>query len=270
LIFQWLRHEELDHSEKLLLLLADLTYASERQIRVLTGWNHNQFNRTLAKARKKGSNRAAKMKWIRNERICYQDDRSCYSLGQLGLSYVAQRYQYPLTKENRFAHSAHSLGINDILIRLFEKMTNPKELEWYGTKEAVQVLYRMCRLQDESIQEKGLIRPDAFLIFQGERFWLEYDNETEGSKQLEEKMMEYHARLTPLSRSWKDRNGRIRKPIDQSPVIWVTNTVHRKSYLKSIWKQLIKFRLDGQQVPKMLFFVASEETDFFVKELSKR
>lgn len=225
-------------------------------------WNHHKFHNTIRSLRLKIDKKEQNL-WVKNIKTRYPNDYSCYSLGNAGLKYVSRNFGYPMMKETTQTQSAHSLGLTDVCIRLIDAVCKEK-MEWYGTKEAAQILYRMRKAQDINLTEKNIIRPDAYLVMGQKNYWIEYDNCTEGTKRIEEKLMDYVTHLYALSSFWKDPTGKRHSPINRSPVIWITTQFQRKRYLESIWNQMIQLRLYEIWIPEMLFFVQSDETAYLL------
>jgi hypothetical protein len=116
-------------------------------------------------------------------------------------------------------------------------------------------------MQEPFIERRGLIQPDAFLRTGTHSYWIEYDAATEGVATIEEKMERYHTCLEPLQRRWVDSQGKWRRSLNKSPVVWVAKSNARRAYLQQIWEEW-RMRQNGQQKGKieMRFFTAGEET----------
>lgn len=273
MIFKWLEHQEIKHDEKakLLLLLYDLGGASERQICHLTGWSHSKFHYVLTQIKRKSPTKEERKLWVKSERTNYTLDKSIYMLEKSGMKHVANILQLPGTsiREDSEAQSEHTLGITDILLRFLE-VNNNNSIQWYGTKEATDLLYRMVRTINPDIQKRKLPRPDAYALFLYFSCWIEYDRSTESPLQIEEKYIDYVENLNLIGNTWTDSTGKQRKPLNSSPVVWVTVNEGRRRLLEQTWKQLVRLRYSGGEVPKMYFFTTGEETPFFIQHNSKK
>ena len=272
MIFRWVNHEELTYDVKILLVLAEMLYASERQLCLIMGWNRSKLHNTFTKIKKRAKTKKERKEWIKNIRTDYPLDKSCYALGREGVNFINSAFQCDIRYKNieyREAQTAHELGLNDICIRLIEKQLSGANLniEWYNTKEAKQILYRMCSIQKPDIDEKEMIKPDAYLMINQHGFWIEYDNTTEGTRVIEEKLLDYVRYLKPLANPWIDQYGKRQKPLHKAPVIWVTPDIKRRDYLERIWKQLVYLRFRDEYVPNMFFFLAGEDTQFFLDKI---
>lgn len=261
MIFRWLDHPSFTRDEQLIAILYDLGMASKRQLLAVTGWNPLVLRNRLRSIRKRGQTLEEKDLWLKAYPIAGtlhndRDSRVAYSLGRLGLEYAQDMaLQTRRVREAPQAQVAHYLGINDILARLLEQGVSRDRITWQSSAEATDVLLqRWENRRKEKLDRRDLIRPDARLVLDGERrFWLEYDNNTESSRQLERKFHAYVKTFTPIE--------------EANPVIWVAIDRSRKDYLKANWSAFVRLFYKNKQIPEMRFFIPGEDTHFFLSIL---
>ena len=82
------------------------------------------------------------------------------------------------------------------------------------------------------------------------RFWIEFDNDTEGPRQIERKFHDYVRTLMPV--------------VETSPVLWVTTNEQRRNYLERNWEAFSRQFYRNKPIPKMEFFVEGEETSYLM------
>ncbi|GGA58114.1 hypothetical protein GCM10007416_34150 [Kroppenstedtia guangzhouensis] len=288
MIFKWLFHDELNKGEKLIMILYELGMASMRQLSVITGWKESTIRGVISRVKDRANQderrvwnleedpveqlkdratrKAKREQWIRNEETRYPLDPTAYALGREGMkqAYRIMNQPIPSIREEDYSQSAHTLGLNEILTRLIQAGTDRQKIVWLSTRGAAFALYRLVRLQDPEVDPRELIRPDARLILEGLRFWIEYDNDTEGAEQLEQKFREYIDTLKPLNQIWVDPQGNKQKPLDQSPVVWVCKNEKRTRELQMIWNNVTRLWFQGKWTPEMHFFTAGTEMDFLL------
>lgn len=195
-----------------------------------------------------------KNEWIKIDTLA-ESGKSVYRLGIQGLNYVyefMQRSQRP--QELGEGQLSHHVGLLDIFIRLIQRY-GKDGFQWFSTWESTDFLFRNLELlyrdqwkrdpQRARNERREVIRPDARLFSKSKAFWIENDNGSEWTRQLEDKMKEYVATLARIE--------------NQDPIVWVTVNEFRKKKLEQIWEYV---RQDYKNPPKMYFFKAGEETDF--------
>ncbi|SHF23266.1 Replication-relaxation [Seinonella peptonophila] len=247
MIFQWLDHEKLRPLDQLLLSLYDHGAFSARQFCALSGWRVAKMRMIIYRLRKKQKEES----WIKTEMTSYGEDSSYYRLGEHGLKYASQLRGEPAVltrlRSTQMQH-LHLLGLNDILIRLVQKEQS-HQMVWLQTREASDYLYRLCCKQMKRARTQ-LIQPDAFMVYKGGRYWIEYDRSTEGPRVIEKKMRQYIKIFHVLRGIGAD-----------STVAWITTTNQRKKYLQQIWESINR---DLKMDISMHFFQEGEEISFFV------
>ncbi|GAB6936006.1 hypothetical protein JCM14720_19270 [Calditerricola yamamurae] len=256
MIFNWLDHPSFHRDEQLIAILYDLGMASKRQLQVITGWHPLTLKDRLRQIRKRGRTKEEKDLWLKAYPIPGQSRDVAYSLGRLGLEYAQEMaLQLHRVREAPQAQVAHYIGINDILVRLLEQGVSRDRIVWLSSTEATDVLLRQWdRKQKQKLDRRDLIRPDARLILDNKhRYWIEYDNNTEGPRQLERKFHAYVKTLMPIK--------------DTSPVVWVAFTENRRDYLKANWEAFVNLFYKDEFVPQMYFFIPGEDTQFFLSNL---
>lgn len=261
MIFQWLLDEEMRPQDQLLLSLYDHGAFSPRQFCLLADWPLGRLRSVIYRIRRGSSD---KNEWIQTGTTQFQRDRSYYCLGIEGLRYCGRKVRERIHRrqvKDPTARNTHLLGLNEILVRLIGAGLDRERTIWLATRQAADYLYRMRRMQEPSIERRGLIQPDAFLRTDTHSYWIEYDAATEGVAAIEEKMERYHACLEPLQRRWVDDQGKWRRSLNKSPVIWVAKSGARRAYLQQIWEEW-RMKQSGQQKGKieMRFFAAGNET----------
>jgi hypothetical protein len=252
-----LQHADYLAEDRLLLALYKLGMANRRHLSYLLGWTENTVGWRVHKIRSaRGKTPEEKDEWIVSYSPSHRDKKHLYYLGSKGMDYCVRVLNQPKKKPVSQGQWAHYEGLLDIYMRLIDR--NGKEgLKWLTTHEATDYLFRMYKLENaeewrknpklEKETRKRLIRPDALLAVNGNTFWIEFDNSTETSSQLEEKMEQYIKVLTDLE--------------DPSPVVWVVKDYWRKTDLQFIWGYTSK---GYPTVPKMEFFVQGEEVNFLL------
>lgn len=269
MIFQRIFNEELNPQQVLLLSLLDHVVLSPRQFCILANWKISKLRVVVHRIRQ-GASKEDQEKWVRCDPTRFQRDRFYYSLGSEGLRYCGRllNKRFPITSkvDESIAQNAHYLGLNEILVRMVEAGMDRQKIIWLATNAASDYLYRIYKMREPQVDQKELIRPDARLVYGNKAWWIEYDNATEGPMELETKLINYVEILGSLHQSWVDPNGKERRPLDSSSVIWVAKSAQRKKYIESIWKGLMSVYFAGQWVPEMHFFAPTEDTKFFMEQ----
>lgn len=253
MIFRWVDHENYLRSEQLMAIVFDLGMASFQQLQIITGWSPIMIKKSLHQIRKRGGKSSEdKEQWIKKYPLAVRrsSDSFVYTLGKLGINYVHEMMEEKQRiREAPRSQAKHYYGINQILVRLIKSGSSRANITWLSTVEATDVLYRLWQRKNLEVKRRDLIRPDARLLLEdGKKYWIEFDNNTEGPRQLERKFHNYVQTLQPIG--------------ETSPVIWVTPTKDRCNYLEGIWGQVRKNFYQTQAVPVMYFFTVGEETGF--------
>jgi len=248
MIFRWIDHPSFRREEQLMAILYEMGIANKRQLMAVTGWTLPNVEWVIHKIRSRGATKEEKNEWLRSFPITTTREMA-YALGKKGIRYVQDMMEERQhVREAPEAQIMHFLGINDILVRLLEKV--PKEdLVWLSSAEATDLLLRTWERRGEERDKRHLIRPDARLGIRDRRYWIEYDNDTEGARKLERKFHGY----VHLN--------------DSTPVIWVAPSEERRDYLQKLWQNIVRLFYSDHPVPEMHFFVAGEETAFLTEEI---
>lgn len=251
MIFRWLNHSQLREDDQLIAMLYDLGIASKRQLLILTGWTPRALRWRMEQIRSRGRTPEEKDQWLRSFPVAKREEVIAYSLGKLGMRYAQEmRFEYNRGREAPQSQVAHYIGTHDVLIRLLEKGIQRDQVQWLSSVEATELLLRMWEWNKKEINRRELIRPDARLIFSEKRYWVEYDNNTEGPRQLERKFHDYVKTLIPIN--------------ENSPILWVTFDEQRKDYLARNWGAFCRQFYQDKPVPTMEFFVEHEDTQYLL------
>ncbi|MGP3788201.1 replication-relaxation family protein [Paenibacillus sp. 1A_MP2] len=97
-----------------------------------------------------------------------------------------------------------------------------------------------------------MIRPDGQIIIDDKSFFIEFDNNTEGARQLENKFARYIELYETLGFDF--------------PILWVANTEKRINYIHRNWRASIEnFYVHKQNLPKCHFAVAGKEFEKIIQ-----
>lgn len=250
MIFKWIDHPSYHKDEQMMAILYDSSMATKRHLMVLTGWPLLSIQSCFQKIRARGHTKEEKNEWLRSYRIPNRREMA-YALGKKGIRYVQDMMdERQHVREAPEAQITHFMGINDILIRIIESGVSKDDILWLSSAEATDLILRKWERRGKEMDKRHLIRPDARLGIRDRRYWIEYDNDTEGARKLERKFHGY----VQLS--------------DPDPVIWVAPNKKRRDYLQNLWRNTVRaFYSDSDYpIPKMHFFVAGEETPFLTQE----
>lgn len=234
----------------MLAILYEMRMADKRQLQVVTGWSPRTVRWTIEKIRSKGATPEEKDEWVRSisMRKSTSPREVAYALGKMGIRYVLDMMEEQQhVREAPEAQVKHFLGINDILIRVMEKVPR-EDLVWLSSAEATDLILRTWERRKGEWDKRYFIRPDARLGIRDRRYWIEYDNDTEGARKLERKFHGY----VHLN--------------DPTPVIWVAPNEKRCDYLRNLWRNTVRAFYSHQSVPEMHFFVVGKETPFLTEE----
>jgi chromosome segregation ATPase len=285
MIFHYTDHPHLRAEERLLMVLDELGMADRNHIGAVLQWTDNSVRTIIHRLRSKGisaedrdrleqlkkeiqekwgqkkeapatirqeyqtlnrSIQETRDEWIRIIRPTREAKRNLYTLGVKGIQYCRQIIleQQGTIKEKQDSHWGHYVGLNDILLRLIQSVGR-EHLQWYGSYEATSYLFRSLDYLEEKYDRKKVIRPDALAVIDGNRAWIEFDNDTERTPQIEKKLREYVETLTLIQ--------------DPNPVVWVAPSHERATKLQEIWEYI---REEFDVIPKMYFFEAGKEIDW--------
>lgn len=125
--------------------------------------------------------------WLKSYRVPGKaTDTSVYILGIKAIRYVADMmHEKPKTKEAPRGQIRHFLGLNEILVRLIERDRDAVK-SWLSTVEATDFLVHQYEKKGLELKRNNF-RPDGWVKIGKNSFWIEFDNETEGPRKLENK-----------------------------------------------------------------------------------
>ena len=236
MILEWSKREFTKH-EQLLGTIFDAGMITRADLMLLTGWNSRTLSRQMKRVRSKSEDMVRKYMTPRRT--------AAYALGEDGVRYMHQMLGIQSRIVTMESQMNHTLGLNAILMRYLRSHGREK-VQWFSTREATDELHWLRSregMSDEQIR-KTQIRPDALLYCSKEKFWLEFDNSTEGSRQLFNKYRLYVTNLEHLPESLRT-------------VVWVTKSEVRRRWMQQWWERLAVTSI------RMLFFVEGEETAFW-------
>lgn len=251
MLFQWIDHPRLTRIDQLLSVIYDLGMASKEQIAQITGWNRNNLNDIIYRARKLNPGFLN----VNHTPVIKGSTVGVYTLGRAGIVHVHELRELPTdrVREAPAGQIMHYIGINDILCRALEE-ANRDDVQWYSAYEVGDLFTMMYSDLKIDFDGRRMIRPDGRLRMNDTDLLIEFDNDTEGPKALESK---YH-RYVDLYNKLKLRY----------PIIWVTINERRRSYLERNWEALKKVTYnDFPELPNMYFFLEGQETEYIKRLL---
>lgn len=309
-LLERIHHPDLKADQRLLVAIDELGISTRQHLSTVLGWTENSVQTYIHRWRQKGPDqedvkRLNELKktihqaWgrksdvplhIRKEyheiydriqmsrnqwiEIYYPPKHaklSCYKLGPRALEYLQGFSSNGKIGVRSNLQWGHYLGLNDILIRLIKADPNGN-LEWYGTQEATEYLFRQMEFvfREEWANDpkkarndrRQIIRPDAYVSIDDRYYWVEFDNGSEGTRKIEEKMTEYIVTLNRID--------------NDDPVVWIARDEKRRDELRDIWEyKKLDFTLDERddqdeeisKIPNMHFFKAGDEVEFFIPSL---
>ncbi len=274
MIFHWVNHQQLKNYEKLICILYDCGMATVEQLMIVTGWGESLVRKNLMiiSNMEDGKN---KDKWLlktASKRTIIGQPSQAYYLGPRGMKYALLiNGNQTSSRVSSPAQLHHYLRTLNIVIRLIEAGVSRDLITWNSPHECIAMVYslwerRVRNLDFETL--KKLSRPDARLAIGDQAYWIEFDNDTEGSRMLEKKFQRYVNTIAP----YKFEHRIIHETPLKKPVLWVTISEKRRKFLENIWGAVCKsiYRdYDEDQLPTMYFFVEAEETSYFENRTMK-
>lgn len=264
MLLDWIDNNSLDRCSQVLNTIYDLRMATKRQLIAATGLKEENLNKTLSAIRKMPSEekddwiKAIKIRSIVPEKTSFM--YTIYSLGNKGIAYVQQqRLQEVRIREAPVAQMFHFVGINAILQRAIENFGR-ESVTWNSESDLADIIY--LQLKYEELNEpnrRSIIRPDARLRLHSTsdaflEWYIEFDNNTESTRQLEIKFHRYVELYDRLKLS--------------TPILWVTTTEKRRDYLQRNWNATMDvFFPDHPSKPVSLFVVEGDEKAIFQRAL---
>ncbi len=241
MIFDWFSNNNYRNFEKITGALFDLGIASRKQLLSVSSFSPPTLDRTLRELNKKELIIVGSL----------PDHRSVYRLSQKGVLYSQSMTRNSSIKVAPESQIGHFLGLNDILERMVE--TFGRNFDWFNTREAADYLFTLRLVKggiNEADLQKTYIRPDAFVKFENQHYWIEFDNSTETSTQLLKKFRMYITNLNFRLEGYQN-------------VIWITKDAKRRDFIKKIWTDY------ENDTVEMHFFSAGEEILMLKRLLDK-
>jgi hypothetical protein len=284
MVFHWLNHTGLKRKEKLILMLYDLGIATKEQIEELTGWTTHGVENVIKAVRNLADPGEDRRDWIRPVYMPKEGKTvpCAYKLGSKGIGYAEKLLNMESTnkKEASSPQVVHFVYLNEILIRFvrsFKEYQLKGDISWYSSSETFALIAEYWKRHvyprsevkenEEDIKimnqwkdrRKTLSRPDALLVLDNKRFYIEFDNDTENSRKIEQKFHRYIQTITPYGPR-PDEYKKIKSTLNY-PVVWVTTSDKRKNHLQTWYAKITESYYSKVDIkPNMYFFVEGEET----------
>lgn len=262
MILDWIENETLRKEEQLMNVLYDCGMATFDQLRVITGWSESSLRyhiSALYKRNKRDTDPdSQEKKWIQSHYASRQFREAVYTLGPSAMKYVHEiREDDRKTRNTPLGQIIHFVKTNEILVRTLNKFER-SHIRWFASYEATDSLIVRWnqRKNAKKLDRRTSIRPDAKMYIQNEPYYIEFDNGTEGPRQIERKFHAYASILPEIK--------------DRAPIIWVTSNAKRKEYLFKNWAALRQISYAEQPVPEMYFFLEGEDTQFFYERYTRQ
>ncbi|MFD2328742.1 replication-relaxation family protein [Cohnella sp. GCM10020058] len=250
----WMQNESLDRISQVLNVIYDLRMVTKSQLMAITGLHEHNLNDLIKRIRKLPSDEPTD--WLTTAQIrLNRKINVVYALGKRAIQHVQlQRKQEVRLREAPGAQMFHFVGINSILTRAIG-VFGRNSVAWYTEGEQADILYLMLKeIEHAEPDRRSIIRPDARLRIENKDWFIEFDNATEGPRQLE---IKFH-RYVELYR----RLGNMRN----TPILWVTTTAKRRDYLQKNWEATLNVSYEHQKdLPSSLFMVEGEDTEYIRK-----
>lgn len=252
MIFEWMDNDAIDRPSQVMNIIYDLKMVTKRQLLAITGLEEQNLNRIFKLIRQKPSETS--IDWLQTAGIRHKNTEPCrfvYTLGKKAIQYVQQqRKQDVRVREAPSAQMFHFVGLNSILQRAIEAYGRDN-IAWYSEGEQADLLYLRLKSKEHGESERrSIIRPDARIRIGDKEWMVEYDNDTEGPKQLEIKFHRYVELYERLELN--------------TPILWVTTSQKRKEYLKKNWDATMQVTYPHHpNKPISIFALEGEETQLF-------
>lgn len=255
----WMENHSLNRMSQILNVIYEMRMVTKEQLLVVTGLREENLNRIIKSIRKMPAEDPSE--WLQTTGIrLKRKNRLVYSLGKRAIQFVQlQRKQEVRVREAPTAQMFHYIGINSILHRAIEACGRD-QVDWFSESEQADNLYLQLKDREQAEPERrSIIRPDARIRVGVKDWFVEFDNATEGPRQLEIKFHRYVELF--------DRLDNIRS----TPILWVTTTDKRRDYLRANWEATMKISYaDHPNPPTSLFYVEGEETSLFQEAMGPR
>ena len=248
MILQW-RDSDFSPEEKVLGVIYDAGAILQTDLAYLLGLSLKMCRRYVERCNKDHEEPLIQRRFKRTA-LHMNEKQRFYTLSENGAKYVHRMIGNPRNAKGVDALANHQLGLIDILIR-YTQYFGQEGISWYATSEATDLLAAMILQENSNIAEDdvktGLIRPDAALLHDGNLAWIEFDNSTEGARQLQMKYNQYNTLLQKLDP-------------DERHVAWVAKTEKRIHVMQAAWEGWMD-RLGKENVfSSMSFFLEGDET----------
>lgn len=266
-VLRWVRHPDLSRMEEMLVHIANLRMPTAAHLAALMGLTKKSIVQNIYLLNKEDKNtiRSMKLKRVDSEKVYWLGRRAC----QLVEETTGQSVEYYEFTRHK-GQSRHTKGVNDILIRIIEKVGLEQAKEhctWLNGKSAKQVIFQAWRAMeqwepDQATEEfKTMLSPDARCSITDRDYWIEYDNDTKERGAIFEQYERYVTRLVPVQ--------------NRDPVVWVCKDVRRRDEMARWWDQfksapptsemqvmIARLQAEGKQIypPEMHFFAQGDET----------
>lgn len=249
LIFDWMENDSLLRIDQVLNVIYELRMCTKQQLLTVTGLQLENLNQILKNIRKLPVDN--KGDWLNMVGIGIPkkkgDSIYVYSLGRKAIQHVQLMRGMELrNREAPSAQMSHFIGINAVLERAI-KQFGRQRIKWYAEIELADLLYLQIREKEgQDPQRRSIIRPDGLIDINGKSYFIEFDNSTEGARQLENKFARYIELYDTLD--------------FKHPIVWVANTEKRINYLQRNWRASVdNFYSHKSNLPVCIFSVAGRE-----------
>lgn len=263
MIFQWVDHPNLKLADRLLCLIFDLGMATKEQLLTITKWESRSLDYAFVMVRKMEKETGEDVALIQTKYLPRRPNKiktAIYALTTHGIRYVQSimELQGDKVKEAPAGQLVHYAGINNILCRCIE---HSGVISWQSSYEIADLM--IMRWQEkigEGLNRRNIIRPDGGIrVGTPSNFldlYVEFDNDTEGPRQIETKFKRYVDLYRDLELT--------------RPIVWVTISEKRKEYLERNWSAFKQVSIQSQTtIPEMVFFVEGDESLWIKSKLQK-
>ncbi len=249
MILQW-RDSDFSPEEKVLGIIYDAGAILQTDLALLLGLSLKMCRLYVERCNRKQEEPLIQRRFKRTA-LHMNEKQRFYTLSEDGAKYVHRMIGNPRNAKGVDALANHQLGLIDILMR-YTQHYGQEGLSWYATSEATDLLAAMILQENPNVAEDdvktGLIRPDAALLHDGNLAWIEFDNSTEGARQLQIKYNQYNTLLQKLD-------------LEERHVVWVAKAEKRVRVMQAAWEGWMD-RLGEENVfASMSFFVEGDETE---------
>ncbi|MGN7308818.1 replication-relaxation family protein [Bacillus subtilis] len=256
MIFDWMENDTLLRTDQVLNVIYELRMCTKRQLLAVTGLQLENLNVILGKIRRLPGDEQDDWLVTKGIRRPRKKGESIYvySLGRKAIQHVQNMRGLEVrAREAPSAQMGHFVGINSILENAIMKF-GKERIKWFSELELADLLFlQMRENSNQEPQRRSVLRPDGQIIINDRPYFVEFDNSTEGARQLENKFARY---------------VEIYEMLDiKHPILWVANTDKRIDYLERNWKASMEnFYSHRSNLPECIFTTSGSEWDFIKKE----